>query len=145
MKQPRAAGFLILKGSPVEQFLLMKHPKRWDLPKGHVDPGETDLQAAYRELEEETGIPSDAVQLHPEFEYVTRYSVNGKRYGGGDQPVEKTTRIFLATLFKDLPIRVTEHEDYRWFSWQPPHSIQATAIDPLLAEVETFLRQRNNP
>ncbi|MEL7161300.1 MAG: NUDIX domain-containing protein, partial [Bacteroidota bacterium] len=29
---------------------------RWDLPKGHVDPGETNLECALRELEEETGV-----------------------------------------------------------------------------------------
>ena len=27
---------------------------------------------------------------------------------------------------------------YQWFAWQPPHSIQARAIDPLLAAVEEF-------
>ena len=56
MKQPRSCGFLIVAGDPVQSFLLMKHADRWDLPKGHVDPGETDMEAALRELEEETGM-----------------------------------------------------------------------------------------
>ena len=28
----------------------------WDFPKGHVDKGETEIETATRELEEETGI-----------------------------------------------------------------------------------------
>ncbi len=35
----------------------------WSLPKGHVEPGETYLEAAIREIEEETGIPKSELQL----------------------------------------------------------------------------------
>ena len=33
----------------------------WSLPKGHVEPGETELQTAVREVQEETGILGDVV------------------------------------------------------------------------------------
>lgn len=36
--------------------LMIRCRNRWDLPKGHVEPGETPDQAALREVEEETGI-----------------------------------------------------------------------------------------
>jgi ADP-ribose pyrophosphatase YjhB (NUDIX family) len=40
--------------------LIARHDKRgrlvWSLPKGHVEPGETPVDAAVREVEEETGI-----------------------------------------------------------------------------------------
>lgn len=37
--------------------LLLKHLSgHWVFPKGHVDPGESDLQAAQREVEEEAGV-----------------------------------------------------------------------------------------
>ena len=38
------------------KMLLIQRNGRWDLPKGKVEPGETLLQAALREVEEETGI-----------------------------------------------------------------------------------------
>jgi len=33
----------------------------WSLPKGHVEPGETEQQAAIREVQEETGIRGDVI------------------------------------------------------------------------------------
>ncbi len=51
--QPRAikaCGVLVVRGAPVEQFLLMKHTDRLDLPKGHVEDGESETETALREL-----------------------------------------------------------------------------------------------
>jgi len=139
MKKPISCGFLIVKGDPVETFLLMKHPKRWDLPKGHVDPGETDMECALRELEEETGITQDLLKIDDGFLFESRYPVNGSRYGMKEPEVEKTLRIFLAQLTKDVEIAVTEHHGYEWFPWKPPHKIQKKAIDPVLAHLAAHL------
>ncbi|MCP4171204.1 MAG: NUDIX domain-containing protein [Fuerstiella sp.] len=141
MKEPRSCGFLIVKGDPIQSFLLMKHANRWDLPKGHVDPGETDLECALRELEEETGIRLDQIQVIDDFLHETRYMVNGKRYGLGKGPVEKTMRIYLGRLTEDVDITLTEHLGFEWFDWQPPHHIQAKAIDPLLEHCAAVFSQ----
>lgn len=143
MKQPVSCGFLIVKGNPIESFLLMKHPRRWDLPKGHVDPGETEMQCALRELEEETGITADVLQVDEGFCYETQYVVNGGRYGLGDQDVSKTLKIFLGRLTADVQITVTEHEGYRWFPWSPPHNIQKRAIDPILRHLENYVASKS--
>ena len=39
------------------------------LPKGHVDPGETTLQAAEREVREETGVSTELVRELGEVRY----------------------------------------------------------------------------
>jgi hypothetical protein len=41
-----------------------------------------------------------------------------------------------------VQIQVTEHDDHRWFEWNPPHQIQEWTIDPLLHEVERHLRMK---
>ncbi|MDG1895404.1 MAG: NUDIX domain-containing protein [Fuerstiella sp.] len=141
MKEPRSCGFLIVKGDPIQSFLLMKHANRWDLPKGHVDPGETDLECALRELEEETGIHSDQIVVDDDFLHETRYMVSGKRYGLGKGPVEKTMRIYLGRLVEDVELILTEHLGFEWHDWNPPHHIQAKAIDPLLEHVAAVFNQ----
>ncbi len=144
LKTPRSCGFLIVTGDPVDSFLLLKHADRWDLPKGHVDPGETDLQAALRELEEETGFVPEEILVDPDFCYEQRYLVSGHRYDLGSGDVEKTLRIFLGRISERLTPHLTEHIGYRWFPWNPPHAIQEWTIDPLLAHLEAHLQSKEH-
>lgn len=118
-------------------FLLMKHADRWDLPKGRVDAGETDLECALREFEEETGISRSAIKLDREFRFELVYHPIRKKTG---LPDRKTLVIFLATVPDQLPIELTEHLGHAWFPWQPPHMIQEQTINPLLDAVEEYLR-----
>lgn len=142
MKTPRSCGFLIVKGSPVQSFLLMKHARRWDIPKGHVDPGETDKECAFRELIEETGIAESDLKIFDDFRYEVSYKVSGKRYGMKDTEVDKTLLVYLAELKNDVKIKVTEHEGYEWFDWKPPHKIQERAINPLLKFTEDYFQAK---
>ncbi|MEL7497201.1 MAG: NUDIX domain-containing protein [Planctomycetota bacterium] len=114
-------------------ILLLKHRNRWDLPKGHVDPGETNLECALRELEEETGITKGDIEIDPDFRFKAKYKVNYKKLS--DRPVKKKLIIYLARLTRTVEINPTEHIGFEWVTWSPPHSIQQKTIDPLLAEV----------
>jgi 8-oxo-dGTP pyrophosphatase MutT (NUDIX family) len=139
MADAKSCGFLIVRGKPISEFLLMRHADRWDLPKGHVDSGETEMQCALRELHEETGIHADDIEIIDGFRFTTNYQVRSKREG---RLYDKTLVIFLARLKRDVPINATEHGSYQWFPWNPPHQIQAWTIDPLLAAVDDFLKAR---
>jgi len=136
MPEVKSCGFLIVRGEPVREFLLMRHFDRWDLPKGHVDPGETDMQCALRELNEETGITAADIETIDGFRFLLQYPVREKRDG---RLYDKTLVVFLARLVRDVRIDPTEHGGYQWFSWQPPHKIQERTIDPVLAAVEGFI------
>lgn len=140
MTAPKSCGVLVVRGDPVREFLLMRHADRWDLPKGHVDPGETEVQCALRELREETGIAAADIDLVDGFRFTTQYAVRAKKSG---QLYDKTLVVFLGRLKRDVPIACTEHIGYEWFPWNPPHGIQAWTIDPLLESLAYFLGQRH--
>lgn len=133
----KACGFLIVRGEPIESFLLMRHPTRWDLPKGHVDGDETDLECALRELVEETGIRRDDIEIDPEFRFTLQYVVQYERTG--DEKFLKTVVIFLGRLIRPVEIQLTEHGECRWFDWAPPHDIQEQTINPLLSAVASHV------
>lgn len=133
MAKIKSCGFLIFKDDPKPSFLLMRHPNRWDLPKGHVDDGESNRECALRELEEETGITSDDIEIDPDFKFKLKYKVNYKRHG--NVPKKKKLIIYLAKLIRPVDIELTEHEGFEWVEWNPPHKIQSKTIDPLLKQL----------
>lgn len=133
----RAAGILLMLKSPTRQFLLMRHPTRWDLPKGHCEAGESFQETAIRETQEETGIDPSDIQIDPEFCFEIRYPVSYKKTGS--QVFQKTVQYFLGYLDHQPKLVLTEHDAAEWFPWNPPHAIQAETIDPLLAAVARHL------
>jgi 8-oxo-dGTP pyrophosphatase MutT (NUDIX family) len=142
MHEIRACGVLVVRGEPIESFLLMRHPHRLDLPKGHCEAGESDLDCALRELQEETGITANDIELDPDFRFAVDYHVRYRSLN--HELVHKTVVFFLARLLRDVDIQLSEHAGYGWFPWKPPHQIQKETIDPLLAAVATHVEQKRN-
>jgi 8-oxo-dGTP pyrophosphatase MutT (NUDIX family) len=71
--QERSAGGVVVRG---EEMLVIVPTRRaadgtrvLALPKGHIDPGETQLQAAAREVREETGVEVELVGELGELRY----------------------------------------------------------------------------
>lgn len=59
MRKEQSAGVIIVrKDGPEHKILLMKSYDFWDFPKGGIEENENKLQAAIREVQEETGITS---------------------------------------------------------------------------------------
>ncbi len=51
----RRAGFIIENKCREVLLVLGRYANKWSFPKGHTEPGETELECAERELREETG------------------------------------------------------------------------------------------
>ena len=95
----------------VRQFLLIQHNAgHWAFPKGHPEKGETDLQAARRELAEETGLKGLTLdEDHPLEEFYTFTKRSGKQ-------VEKRVVYFLGEVKgdQDVKLQVEEVADHAW-------------------------------
>jgi len=84
------------------------------LPKGHVDPGETPVQAATREVREETGIRAEPVAPLGETRYW--YRRDGRTIG-------KSVSFFLfAYVDGDIADHDDEVEEVRWISIEEAQS-----------------------
>jgi 8-oxo-dGTP pyrophosphatase MutT (NUDIX family) len=141
MQQVKSCGVLVMRTVPQLSFLLMQKPTRYDLPKGHVEFGEDEITCALRELYEETGIEASSLYLDNTFRFITTYQARSQRYSG--KIAEKTLVIFLGWLKQDVTIKLSEHDSYTWVDWNPPHTIQVKTIDPLLEQLECYLREND--
>lgn len=76
------------------------------LPKGHIDPGETTLEAAEREVREETGVVAEPVRELGEARYW---------YNRDGQTIPKSVCFYLFTyLSGDTSDHDEEVEEARW-------------------------------
>jgi 8-oxo-dGTP pyrophosphatase MutT (NUDIX family) len=139
MRKLKSCGVIVMRTKPQLSFLLMQHPDRYDLPKGHIEAGETEWDCALRELYEETGIEASNLHLDEAFSFSITYQTRYKRFAG--ETIEKTLIIFLGWLQQEVNIKLTEHDSYTWVEWNPPHAIQQKTIDPLLEQLEQYFQE----
>lgn len=105
----RSAGIIIVKG---DEFLVLHYAAgHWDFPKGKIEPGESEPDAALRELEEETGITE--VDVLSGFEETIHYVF--KREG---ETVSKDVLFFLGRVASDNITLSHEHKDFVWLPFE---------------------------
>ena len=111
MTTERSAGFIIisdnLNGSPPSVLLLHYTSGHWDFPKGNIEIDETEMQAATRELKEETSI--ETFTLIPGFRHNLNYKYTRKSI-----LISKQVTLFLASTQVDKVIISHEHIGYQW-------------------------------
>ena len=86
-----AGGVVLNVGKKI--LIVNQNHDSWSLPKGHVDPGETSLEAAKREIYEESGV--NQLEYIKDLGSYERYKIglNGK----DDQEELKKIHLFLFT------------------------------------------------
>ena len=92
------------------------HPGAWQFPQGGIDDGEEPLTAVYREVEEETGIPANALALirqHPRLlSYELPLEWRGPKVGRG-----QTQRWFLFRLVHEEAIQLPSPGEFSHWRW----------------------------
>lgn len=92
------------------RYLLVHQMKgHWGFPKGHADPGESAIQAATRELAEETGVTACRVMESPEF--IERYTIVKKK----GKRIDKTVTFFIGHV--DDPAVTPQPEEVQDYAW----------------------------
>ena len=71
-----AAGGVVTNDS--DALLMIYLRQRWDLPKGHIEQGESSAVAALREVEEETGVRAEIVGNEPVMCTLHAYDTYGR-------------------------------------------------------------------
>lgn len=110
MRDERSSGavvFSIDKDSEAE-FLLLHHTSgHWDFPKGNIESGEDEKQAARREILEETGIQD--VNFLEGFREKIEY-----RYKRGEKLIHKEVIFYLLRTNTKKITLSNEHIAYVW-------------------------------
>jgi 8-oxo-dGTP pyrophosphatase MutT (NUDIX family) len=111
MALEKSAGFILISDnfltSPPSVLLLHYNSGHWDFPKGNIESNETEIQAATRELKEETGI--GIFTLIPGFEQILNY-----KYTRKSTLISKQVTLFLASTIVDRVVISNEHIGYQW-------------------------------
>ena len=112
--EERAAGFVLFRTtSQNRQYLLLRHRHggHWAFPKGRLEPGEDELEAAVREIFEETCI--DQLSPIPGFRGTSSYQL--RRNG---QPIAKTVAYYLAETTESDVALSAEHTAFQWLGFE---------------------------
>jgi len=122
-KSSGAVVFLLEEGRPL--YLLLRAYNNWDFPKGEIAPSEDPLDAAKREIAEETGLKDllffdDYIETPP--------------YGKG-----KVARFYIAeSKSKDVFLPISpelgrpEHHEYKWLTYSEARAILSDRLKAVL-------------
>jgi bis(5'-nucleosidyl)-tetraphosphatase len=109
----RSAGAVVFsdKSPGNVLFLLLRYSAgHWDFPKGNIEDGEDEVQAACREIREETGIEN--VMFLEGFNKKVEYNYRRHR-----NLVHKEVIFFLAKTDSQRVILSNEHIAYSWIDF----------------------------
>lgn len=117
-------------------FIIRHRGGHWTLPKGHPEGTESALEAAKRELYEETGL--SLVKLLFEKPLVESYQFSSR-----GKPIHKTVHYFIGEVAGAIRIQKEELQDGKWVELERAHETVTYAQMKLL--LQTVIEKLNTP
>ncbi|MBM3234585.1 NUDIX domain-containing protein [Candidatus Pacearchaeota archaeon] len=114
MKNEKSSGavvFYLEENSNEPKFLLLKYPTYWGFAKGWLEQGETEDEAARREIKEEANLD---VNFIPGFKHSQKWFFKLK-----GELINKEAVFFLAQISEKEADKVRiseEHDDFKWLN-----------------------------
>lgn len=116
---------------------MLRAYRNWDFPKGLVEPGETPLVAARREVAEETGLVDLSFrwgEIHAETAPYAHHKI--ARYYLAETASEQVRLLASAELGRP------EHHEWRWLSHAEALALAPPRLQPILAWAAEVLTPR---
>lgn len=132
-----SAGILIYRQMEHDrEYLLLHYPGgHFDFPKGHIEKDESEREAAYRELKEETAI--DQIVWIEGYREKIHYM-----YHRGENLMSKDVIFFLARTRKKKVVLSHEHRGSVWLPYeQALAKLTFKSAKDLLKKAEKFLKK----
>lgn len=137
-RRARSAGAVIFRNGNARKYLLLQYETEkeyWGFPKGIVEQGENEEDAARREITEEAGIT--AVTFAPGFQEHIHYF-----FREAGTLVSKDVIYFLAEARADAVKISAEHKGFGWFSYDEARE-KLTYNKEILEAAERFLAEHH--
>jgi 8-oxo-dGTP pyrophosphatase MutT (NUDIX family) len=137
-ERERSAGGVVVRGDEVVVIVPTRRAsdgsKVLALPKGHIDAGENEIQAATREVREETGVVGEPVRELGESRYW---------YRRDGQTIPKSVLFFLFDYVEgDTSDHDDEVEEARWMPLEEARSALSHAAErEIVARAAAYLQE----
>ena len=143
MNKEFSAGAVIFKRENNDILFLLVYSGRnsiWGFPKGHLEHGETEKEAAIREIEEEAGLKN--LNFIDGFREETVYEAISKRMPFKGQNIEKHAIYFLCEIKnRDIIVDGREISDYKFLPLnEAEQMVKFHSLNTILRRAHDFLQ-----
>jgi 8-oxo-dGTP pyrophosphatase MutT (NUDIX family) len=124
----------------IHQFSRIGNNTYWILPKGHAENDETPLEAAVRELQEETGLVAERILSEPSFTLQYSFVFDAVQ-------ILKTVKFFIGVIPESATHTLDENEvkEAGWYSLaDAAERLEYQDTKQMFAEARAFIELNQN-
>lgn len=145
-KETSVGAFIYKKENGKILFLLIysKRNNEWGFPKGHIEPDETELETAKREIAEETGITN--LSFVENFRCVDIYKIKGTLTATKNRIIDKNVIYYLASTREDFKGSVDDEiGQAKWLEYnQATEYLKHNNQKELLKQAYIYIKEDND-